>query len=386
MFLALLAAALILRLHDVGTVRVPGPDAFHYARQAQIVLDRGTAGLRAEADRFRTDAAMWGVPPPWRAGFLYIAAGWMKLTDMNGVGAVAYLAAWTDAFALLLLGLLAWRHFGPWTAIAAMALYGFSPPMLQMARHGWEEPLLSLIGLAMLMFAARAVENAAGWWWPAALGLTAGLALTLKELALVDGALVCAFAAIALWRAKAWGSLGLLAGGLLAGLGFTAAWITYITGGVAQTVPLFASNFRAAAEIPYSVAYESGSAWTWLLLIWRGDPALVLAGGFGIGALFANRRRQPLLLWWGAGVALVLLVLPLTGSHLLNLRFTSAAIGPLCLIAAVAITRVAVPRWFAVCVIAAVTQFNIHLYRSTFEKPDLQDLSAGMLVTKPVTR
>jgi hypothetical protein len=41
------------------------------------VLEQGNAGLRAEAARFQADKSMWGVPPPWRAGFLYAAAGWM---------------------------------------------------------------------------------------------------------------------------------------------------------------------------------------------------------------------------------------------------------------------------------------------------------------------
>jgi hypothetical protein len=324
-----------------------GFDAFHYARQAQIVLEQGNAGLRAEAARFSANQSMWGVPPPWRAGFLYEAAGWMAATNTTGPDAVAYFAAWTDTVALVLVGFLAWRTLGPIAAMIAMALYGFSPPMLQMARHGWEEPFLSVLGLALLIFGARSVEEEK-WWWPALLGTTVGFSIAVKELAFVDAGLVTGFAAIVLIRAKAWARLRWLCGAVLVSLTFFGAWVTWIVGGPAQVVEYAAANFRAAGDIPYSVTYESGSVLTWLHMIWRTDPLLSVLGIAGMAVVLVNRRKRTPVLIWACGVAILFFTLPPGGSHLLNLRFTSAAIAPMCLLAAAVFTRIPVVGSFEI--------------------------------------
>jgi hypothetical protein len=49
LFVTITAAGALLRMHAVDSVRQPGPDAFHYARQAEIMLSQGNAGLRMEA-------------------------------------------------------------------------------------------------------------------------------------------------------------------------------------------------------------------------------------------------------------------------------------------------------------------------------------------------
>lgn len=392
LFLALLAgiliAGLIFRLHNVGTVQRQGFDAFHYSRQAQIALEQGSAGLRAEAARFQSDKSMWGVPPPWRAGFLYAAAGWMALTNTTGPETMAYFAAWIDALALVLLGFLSWRLFGPMPAAIAMSLYAFSPPILQMARHGWEEPFLSLLGIASLIFATRAIEEEA-WWWPALLGATAGFAISVKELAFVDAGLVTGFAAVALLRARAWGQLRRLCGAFLAALAAFGGWMVWIVGGPAQLLRYSVANFHAAADIPYSVRYESGSVMTWLQMIWRSDPLLLLLGIAGIAILAVEWRKRPPVMVWAAGVAILLFTLPPNGSHLLNLRFTSAAIAPLCLMAALVFTRILsrqnllLSASAALAFMAVAIPLNVHLYRTVFEAPGLEDLSAGMIVGLP---
>jgi len=230
LFAGILVAGLIFRLYNVGTVQRQGFDASHYARQAQIVLEHGSKGLRAEAARFQSDKSMWGVPPPWRAGFLYSAAGWMALTNTTGPEAVAYFAAWTDTLALILVGFLAWRLLGPMAAAVAMSLYAFSPPMLQMARQGWEEPFLSLLGLACLIFGTRAIEEET-WWWPALPGATAGFSISVKELAFIDAGLVAGFAAVVLMRAKKWARLRWLCVAFLAMLAACGSWMSWIVGG-----------------------------------------------------------------------------------------------------------------------------------------------------------
>jgi hypothetical protein len=199
--------------------------------------------------------------------------------------------------------------------------------MLQMARHGWEKPFLSLLGLALLIFGARTVEEEK-WWWPALLG----------------------------------------------------AWIIWIVGGLTRMVEYGAANFRAAGDIPYSITYESGSVLTWLRMIWRTDPLLAALGIAGIAVVLVNWRKWPRALVWACGVAILFFTLPVGGSHLLNLRFTSAAIAPMCLLAAAVFTRISASRSFllaasvALGFMAMAIPFHVHLYRMIFEGPGLEDL------------
>lgn len=390
LFVIIIAATALLRIHAVGMVREPGPDSFHYAREAQIVLSQGTAGLRMDAARFRSDASMWGVPPPWRAGFLYAAAGWMAITGERGPKAVAHFAAWTDVLTAILLGLLAWRISGPWQAIAAIALYTVSPPVLQMARHGWEEPLLGCAGMAMLLFAAFAVEKSE-WWWSALLGLLAGFALSIKEAAFINGLVIAAFACVTLALRKDWYKVGYLCAAFTLSTLACGWWLAEIAGGAAQLIALLGSNVAHASAIPYAVAYQSGGLSKWLYTIWQCDPILSILGALGIAATLAASRRQPAMVW-ASGIALVFLALPLAGPNLLNMRFSSAAMAPLCLLGAHALftlhgqlTRIAPPRMARAarlslaCYIAAVVALDVNWYQSLFEKPDLPDLSAGII-------
>jgi hypothetical protein len=148
-------------------------------------------------------------------------------------------------------------------------------------------------------------------------------------------------------------------------------------------------QFSGAGDIPYSVLYESGSALTWLRMIWRTDPLLSVLGFAGIAMLRVSRRKRPPVMIWAACVAILRFTLPPNGSHLLNLRFTSAAIGPLCLIAAAVFTRIPtarnlpLPALVALGFMAVAIPFNVHVYRTVFEAPGLEDLSAGMIVGLP---
>jgi hypothetical protein len=149
------------------------------------------------------------------------------------------------------------------------------------------------------------------------------------------------------------------------------------------------ANFRAAGDIPYSVMYESGSVLTWLRMIWRTDPLLLVLGIAGMAAVLATWRKRPRVLVWAGGVAILFFTLPLCGSHLLNLRFTSAAVAPMCLLAAAVFTRIPSWRnlplaaWAGLGFMAVAIPFNVYLYRTVFEGPGLEDLSAGMIVGLP---
>jgi hypothetical protein len=258
-----------------------------------------------------------------------------------------------------------------------MALYTVSPPMLQMGRNGWEERLLGCAGITMLLLATVAVEESE-WCWSALLGLLAGFSLSVKETAFIDGLIMATFAGFAFARQKAWNKVGYLAGAFTLSPLACVLWLTDIAGGAKQRWACSETMWRMPARYLMQLLINRVIS-RWLYTIWQCDPVLSTLGAVGVVVTLATRPRRVAMLW-ACGIVLAFLALPLTGPNLLNLRFSSAALAPVCLLAAYALftlrshlTRIVpprtarAPRLAVSCYPATVIALDLNWYETVFE-------------------
>jgi len=397
LFAALLIAAACMRVDDTRTVTLFSNDEANYARLTDIVLTQGSAGLQAEAARFRAQPSPFDGPSPMRAGYLYAMAGLMRVTGWQGIRAIALGSALLDAVSLGLVGVLAWTRMGPGRALAAMLLYSVSPPVLAMARRAWQEPLVVCLGLLVMLTGLKCVETR-GRGWAVTMGALAGFTFTIKETAFIEACLLVVLAGVALARQREWTTLSWLGASFLVALGAAWLWLGQLLGGVAQVMYFLTANVRIAAQTPYAVKYQSGTAMDWLTMVWRGDPFLTLLAGLGVVAATAAWRlgRQPgRLVVWSIAIAAMFLVLPVLSANRLNLRFAGPALAAMCWLGAEALfagdrllRRSLTPRgatiaplsmaiYLGVIAVAGVAQF-----RTTFEARAMVDLSSGLVLAR----
>ena len=393
--LTFVVLAALLRLHDLGIVVHHSPDEWHYARQAEIVITQGIGGLQAEARRYRADPTLFALPSPARAGYLYLVAAWMRMTGMRGPEAVAAFAALSDLATMALLVWITWRNVGPGQAVVALIFYGASPPVLCMARRGWQESFEACLALCLLFLALETVRSA-HVVWPILLGTVAAATIAVKETAFLDACLLLALTSVELARKQPRRQLIALTLSFAFVAAALAAWLSYVLGGPKQVLYFFSETVLVAGRLKYAVDYQSGSALIWIKALWRTDPLLLTVGGIGAGAVLSRPGRRetgsPLLLWCCV-LAGVFLLLPLCSPHHLNLRFSYPALAALSILAGRAFLEVAhiLPRvvsgqrlLLARCAgalyLLLVPVAGVHEYRSYLETPDLQDLSVVMIM------
>ena len=343
----LLCLGIGLRLSHLSIVTGRSPDETNYTRQANILLQEGTAGLKRMAAEYQRDPAVRLSPPPTRAGYLWMLAAAMRFTHNNDERVGASLSTAASIGSLFVLTLIGIRFFPAWARLFALLFLTVSPADLELARRTWTDALVGFFGLLLIYVACEITHDPQRriWHWLFALLGSAGIIV--KEFGPV------LFGLCSLWvlwvmlvqRRAFRRGLALMAGSLVAA-GVSVAWLANSIGGLsvlAQTV----INWRVAhGANTYAIEYQSGPGYLLLRAFQVISPVAALFCVIGLAVMVLSRRRLSFLhlpacvadwevIGWLALFALGYLALAMVLPHWLNLRYVSVLFGPFYLLAGV---------------------------------------------------
>jgi hypothetical protein len=395
----------ILRLInlDAGT---RSPDERNYTHQGGLVLREGRGAFPILLGDFERDIS---IPPPTRAGFLYLLAGVMALTRRTDVMAGVWLSCAASIASLALLARLAWRFLSPVAAVFALTFYAVSPLPLMTARRAWQDALVELLALILLLAGAEIVDGAHHWGWEVAFAVTGGACITMKEMPAAVFLLVSGWV---LWgllrdRAKAPGDVPTVSKQRVrflvfwvGSVGAAIVWLTWLLGDARLLIALPRQTSAYLAASPYSQTYESGSALDLLHGFWIVSPFATLCFPLGLGALalprFFSGDAQPKLRIVGflAAFTAGLLATAILVPHHLNFRYLCPAFGPFYLISGLGFSWAAGAiaqrlsssqrATFVLCSMLSILLCALGdgtMAQKRFVGADLQDLSIRMVLT-----
>ena len=393
--------AMALRLYAVNTEDHQSPDTYQYARQASLLRTKGLASFRHEADHLLVDpAAAAAIPSITRTGFLALLVGWNALTNTDGIGSVAALACAMDICVVLLLAMLAMETLGTSAAVAVTLLYAVSPPALSTARHGWSDSSMALVCLANLLLALRCLQQGLqlkrSRWPLIALGVCVACSFSVKEIAFVQGCLVLLTTAVLLLYRRERSRAAILIGSAAVACAACLAWTAFAVGGLHRVFQLFGQGRDIHGLVPYTVLYQTGTAWEWFLSFWLADPVVTVLAICGFVLVLLRLRhwadQRPGLLLCGV-VCGVLVILPITAHAAYNLRWITPVFAPGCILAGFALKEARSqlakvfpsPQQLRIALAAAVMSLCVVIglwrYDTLISQPDLQDLSLRMILT-----
>jgi dolichyl-phosphate-mannose-protein mannosyltransferase/tetratricopeptide repeat protein len=354
---ALLCLGIGLRLANLSIVTGRSPDETNYTRQANTLLQDGTAGLRAIAAEYQRDPAARLAGPPTRAGYLWMLAAAMRLTGRNDENVGALLSCAASIGSLFILTLIGIRFFPPWATLFALLFLAVCPAELELARRIWADALVGFLGLSLVYVAGEITRDSRRRIWHWLFVLLGCLGILVKEF----GPVVFGFCAVwVLWvmliqRRDFKSGLSLMAG-VMAGTGISVAWIANSIGGfsiLVQTV----INWRAAHVTNYyAIEYQSGPGYLLLRAFQIISPVAALFCVIGLAVMLLSHRRLGFLrlpagaanwqvIGWMALFLLGYLALAMLLPHWLNLRYVSVLFGPFYLLAGVGFWYAASVCW-----------------------------------------
>lgn len=397
LFLLVVLAGALFRLANLQNVGRRSPDERVYSWEAAAIAEEGTAGLQKIVTQFEKNSDLFLWPSPVRAGYLWIQSGIMHISGHRDPLAGAILSSISGIFALALLGTLVWRSLGPAVALPAMLLYAASPPVLMMARRGWQEPFVECFGVLLLLSAVETLRRRNDYGWLVCVGVLAGASITIKEIAVLDSILILMGLSAVLAAKREWRKLGVLAAttGIVAFV--SAVWLAHVLGSFAEVMLFFERSATVAGSSSYAVAWQTGSAGEWIRAIWLCDPLAVSLGFVGVGVSLALSRRSydspaSYVRLGACGLVLFFCFLPVVMPHHYNLRFIAPAFAPLCLLGAVGLAAItgrlkesfggAEGLWarrFAWIVFVLTACLGYKVFQERFVSSDLQDLSLKMV-------
>jgi hypothetical protein len=392
-----LCVGAVLRLMDVGS-SAKSPDEWNYARQARLIRNLGHEAFPVMIAEFRGDNSL---PPPTRAGFLYLLTGVMRVTGRTDEMAGTWVSCVASLASLLLLARIGWRFFGPVVAVIAVTFYASSALPLMTSHKGWQDATVEMLTLGLMLAAAEIMSGARIWLWSLAFTLTGAVCLTMKE---VPAAVFLLLSVCVVWSLLHRQSgrrpleifLGLWVGSVAVALG----WLTYLLGDARLLLeyPHLTAVFLAGSE--YSRTFESGTAINLLHGFWIISPLALVCFPLGLVALagpldrLAGAMVNRTIAIGFAGVALFFAGAAVVTPHHLNFRYICPAFGPLYLVAglgcwwvaegiATRLRRTEQPVFLAgvalVVLVSGVSDYTI--FQQRFLAPKLTDLSIKMILS-----
>lgn len=400
-----IALGVHLRLRHLDTVDSRTPDERVYARQGLALLNEGHAGIERLVSDYLADPVSQRYPPPSRAGFIALVAAAIRLTDVSDPRSVAWLSTVASVGSLAVLALLGLRFLPASAAVAGVVLFAASPMELAVARRGWQDAFVGLIGLILLYVGCEAARPRSSRGWLAALALVGSASLTVKESTAIAFGLV---ALGVLWVQVARrdrGGIGVLVTASAIGTTMSVAWLASTVGGIHLLWRIVSNVPVANASNAYALGFQTGPWYSLPVMLWVMAPAATALAAMGCTGAFwrfagsnaSSGPREPAppgALAIAAYLAAFLAV-PMVLPHWMNLRYVSPVFGAFNLIAgfgahtliseAVARSRgrLGPPRLLYAVGIAATLFLASHDYER-FEaccvKGTASDLSLGMLV------
>ena len=392
-----------LRVGNLGNVTSRSPDERVCTRQARAILEEGGRGLLRLIDEYGRDPSSGLYPPPTRAGYLWLVAGVMRVSDTTDERAGALLSCGASIGSLALLLLFGFRFLPPPATLAAGLLFAVSPMELALSRRSWQDALVGFLGLSFVYLAAEIERNPGRRGWLAPYVVLGSAGILVKELAPIAYALVTLrllWTLLVRRRDLRTGVTLVVAG--LAGAAVAIAWLSEAVGGFTTLLGILVARPGSNAANEYALLYQTGPAWQVLQAFWIAAPTASLLCLAGLALLLLDHFRiglspaspGPALPEAGqvAGTFVVCCVsLPMVFPHWLNLRYLSSAFGPIYLVAGIATwwlldraVRVlgAAPRVVAAvgsALLLVVAAADVHFFREVFVRRGVPDLSIRML-------
>lgn len=401
----LLCLGIGLRLANLENVTRRTPDEIVYTRQANLVLQQGTEGVRSLVAQYQRDPSVRLYPPPTRAGYLWALAATMRLGGRTDEGAGAILSCAASVGSLFMLTLVGIRFFPPWATLFALLFFSVSPAELELARRTWADALSGFLGLS-LVWVAGEITRAPGrrlWHW--AFAIVGGLATLIKESGpIVFGLCTVWVVWVLLMERRTPRDAVRLMGGISAAAAATVLWLASSVGGVSTLIQTWTMWLQANAANPYALEYQSGPGYLLLEAFHILSPLTAVLCAVGLAVALSYRRSvrgpQPPtgtvkreVIFWMALFALAFLAIPMLLPHWLNLRYLSALFGPFYLLAGLGFCCCVSVLWprlsrkpraaFAAVVIAAllvVASTDHRRFRRMFVRDALGDLSVKLVV------
>jgi len=382
-----------LRLFNLQATGTRTPDERNYTMEANILRQSGSEGFAILVAKFRQDP---GLPSPARAGYLLLLARVMQMTGDETVTAGVWLSTVASIFSVLLLALLGWRFFSAPVALGALLLYDVSPMALVTARRCWEEALVEMLSLALLLLACEITVRAPRRMWMVLFALVGAFALTVKEVAAI-AFVVCALAVlVVLLVRRQWRSAALFFGCCAVTGLVTLLWVAHLLGGVQTLWEFTRATTQTLSASVYSQQYEGGPATSLMEGFWSLSAATCLLALVAVPYVVADWRRADTARRIACALAafcLVFVALAVFTPHHLNLRYVCPVFAPLCLLAGVGFSLVlAGVRRFVpeqesgvlasiVCVaLLILAGRDYRHFRNDFAEAGVQDLSIRMVL------
>jgi len=399
LLVALLVAVCVGVAMRVGNLTATnhGPDERNYTYQAASVLQQERAAFPVLIAAFHRDI---GLPPPTRAGFLYLLAGVMAVTGRTDLMAGIWLSCAASVISLLLMAWIGWRFLGPMAAVIATVFYAVSSLPLMTSRRAWQDATVEMLVLLLILFGGEIVSGAKHWGWSLGFCLTGAVCLTMKEMPATIFLLLSACVLGRLMRPRSdvrqlvvFGSLWIVS------VAAAVSWLVFLLGDWRPLVEFPRLTSAFLANSPYSRANESGSALDLIRGLLMVSPFAALCFPLGLGVLLAPRffaaeaTKNRLIVGFLAGFTLLLMAAAVLVPHHLNFRYICPAFGPFYLVAGLGFSGIigailqrlaAVQRKvFAGCCVLAVlfcAGGDALTFESRFARTDLQDLSLRMVL------
>lgn len=384
-----------LRWANLDNVASRTPDERVYAWQASVVRSEGTAGVRKMTAQYRRDPDARLYPPPTRAGYIWLLAGVMSLSERTDEGAGADLSAASSVGSLLLLAWVGLRFFPAWATVFAVLFYAVSPPELVMARRAWQDCLIEFLGLALVAIAAEILRGPGRRIWYLFFVLVGSFGVAIKESwALIYALWAVGLLGVVLIARKDWRNGLLLAAAGLAGLAASVAWLASQVGSFTDLYQIVSQIPSANAANAYAKEYQTGPGYLLLRSFWilAPIPALLCLPGIAIG-LFPRANPARGIVFWMALFVPVFLAFPFVLPHWLNLRYVSVLFPAVYLLAGLGFWYCASACWswlrganrglfavlaLALLVLGAFTDYE--RFQRVFVRNNVPDLSVKMVV------
>ncbi|OGW91923.1 MAG: hypothetical protein A3D28_00140 [Omnitrophica bacterium RIFCSPHIGHO2_02_FULL_63_14] len=316
-------------------------------------------------------------------GYLYPLALIMKLAGREDLDVGIGFSTAISTLTLFLFAALAWRFFGPWTALAGTLFLAFSPMELAIARKVWQDGWMSFLAAATL-FLALEIHRKRRPAWPALYAALSGVLLTVKESGVIWVALLTVWTAFALIRQRRGAEAAAFVGVTLAGCALAlSAWV-WLCGGAGNIIQVYSHVAEALPRNTFAWRYQTGGLGALIEGFIRLTPftfILAIAGA----AHAAFRRDIPRL-----GLVFLAAVFTCAASApqaFQNLRYLSPVYAPYYLLCGSAVAaamtlarrfpRALTAAALAVCLLIAGSDYA--RYRRVFVDEKTKDLATGLL-------
>jgi hypothetical protein len=343
-FLLILLLAASVRIFPTEASKGPGYDELLY-RGFVLMIDRiGFANYAAISAFYRQDQRNpqeQAKLPPTR--FSYIAAGWLckrlcfgdappgNIAPHGGrSGDPALIAlcrvSWLGSIALVaLVGIAAWRMFGAWSGVGAMALAAVSPVPIHLARGAFIDGYFAAWATLCLWLLWENLQKPNHLPRLVAFGLALAVMVATKENAFFIFLGLCGLTCINRWAKFGVVTPRLVVVGIFGPtLGF--ALLIVLAGGLDGFIEIYRLLVAKAQNLPYAVWSGDGPWYRYLIDLLTVDPLVLVLAVSGVFTLPREHKSYRFLLFF----VLFSYAAMCNVRYGMNLRYATVWLLPLC--------------------------------------------------------